>query len=136
MSKHRNFVARAKRTASRHPWDDTFSEPVIIVSGNEKEVMIDVGPGIAFMPLWSAREFADKLGQVVDDMEGRERAAESDTAAGHTIESAEVCEVNGTAWVPEDKIAVTVLVPDSYAPHIGLGTNTTLTIHPQDGGQA
>ena len=57
----------------------------------------------------------------------------NETAAGRTIESAEVCEVSASSWVPEGKLAVTVLVPDSYAPHIGLGTNTTLTIHPQEG---
>ena len=133
MSKLRNFVVRAERTASRRGWDDAFGEPMIIVSGDEKDVMIDVGPGIAFMPLWSAREFADKLGQVVDNMEGRERAAESGTAAGRTIESAEVCTLSVSDWVPDGMLAVTVLVPDSYAPHIGIGTNTTLTIHPQEG---
>lgn len=60
----------------------------------------------------------------------------NETAAGHTIESAEVCTLSVSDWVPDGMLAVTVLVPDSYAPHIGLGTNTTLTIHPQDGGQA
>ena len=57
----------------------------------------------------------------------------NETAAGRTIESAEVCTLSVSDWVPDGMLAVTVLVPDSYAPHIGLGTNTTLTIHPQEG---
>ena len=136
MSENLKSAVRVELTSSRHTWDNNLSDPLIFVNWHKGRLMLDIGPGVAYMTSDAARELAAKLNCAANNMEGRERTAESSPAAGHTIESAEVCEVNGTAWVPEDKIAVTVLVPASYAPHIGLGTNTTLTIHPQDGGQA
>ena len=133
MSENLKSAVRVELTSSRHTWDNNLSDPLIFVNWHKGRLMLDIGPGVAYMTSDAARELAAKLNRAANNMDGRERPTESDTAAGHTIESAEVCTLSVSDWVPDGMLAVTVLVPDSYAPHIGLGTNTTLTIHPQEG---
>lgn len=128
MSTDQGSFVTAQSVSSRLAWDDRFVDPLIFVRGGGTVVSLDLGPGTAYLAPETARVLADKLNQAADDTEGREAPA-----AEHTIESAKVCTISNSEWVPDGMLAVTVLVPATYAPHIGLGTDTTLTIHPQEG---
>jgi len=133
MTENPKNVVRVESTRSRPTRDDKLPDPLIFVNWYAGRVMLDIGPGVAFMNSDAARELAAVLNRAANNTDGRERDADASPAAEHTVESAKVCTISKSAWVPEGKLAVTVLVPDSYAPHIGLGTSATLTIHTQEG---
>ena len=73
MSKLRNSAVRAERTSSRRTWDDNLFDPLILVNWHKGRLMLDIGPGVAYMTSDAARELAAKLNRAANTMDGRER---------------------------------------------------------------
>lgn len=73
MSENLKSVVRAERTSSRRTWDDNLFDPLILVNWHKGRLMLDIGPGVAYMTSDAARELAAKLNRAANTMDGRER---------------------------------------------------------------